>query len=379
MSKRPFYLGIDLGTTNSAAAVFDGERITVVRNAQGGLLTPSIVRLDGKGTATVGARAARFLDSDPRNTRSEFKRLMGTATALDFPAAKAGRLPEELAAEVLRSLRNDVKEQLGVLPEQAVISVPALFELPQSSATTKAAQLAGFTRVELIQEPIASALAAGWTASEGTGYWLVYDLGGGTFDASLLETRDGLLRVVGHDGDNFLGGRDFDWAIVDWAIGELNRQHGLNVSRAEPRYAAAMRKLKLAAEEAKIELTRAETTELFVSELLEHDGAPLDLQLTLGRAQLDLWSRGLRVFNESRARHNPDQFLDIDFADLRGDPMGTVERVYSALDTPMSDAARAGVLALDEESKTGARAPSHTYSLADYGLDADDVTRAFGD
>ncbi|GAB07837.1 hypothetical protein GOAMR_72_00770 [Gordonia amarae NBRC 15530] len=100
---------------------------------------------------------------------------------------------------------------------------------------------------------------------------------------------------------------------------------------------------------------------------------------TLGRAQLDLWSRGLRVFNESRARHNPDQFLDIDFADLRGDPMGTVERVYSALDTPMSDAARAGVLALDEESKTGARAPSHTYSLADYGLDADDVTRAFGD
>lgn len=100
---------------------------------------------------------------------------------------------------------------------------------------------------------------------------------------------------------------------------------------------------------------------------------------TLGRAQLDLWSRGLRVFNESRARHNPDQFLDIDFADLRGDPMGTVERVYSALGTPMSDAARAGVLALDEESRTGARAPGHTYSLADYGLDADDVTRAFGD
>ena len=287
MSKRPFYLGIDLGTTNSAAAVFDGERITVVRNAQGGLLTPSIVRLDGKGSATVGTRAARFLDSDARNTRSEFKRLMGTATALEFPAAKAARLPEELAAEVLRSLRSDVKEQLGVLPEQAVISVPALFELPQSSATTKAAQLAGFTRVELIQEPIASALAAGWTASEGTGHWLVYDLGGGTFDASLLETRDGLLRVVGHDGDNFLGGRDFDWAIVDWAIEELNRRHGLQVSRSEPRHAAAVRKLKLAAEEAKIELTRAETTELFVSELLEHDGAPLDLQLTLGRAQLE--------------------------------------------------------------------------------------------
>ena len=286
MSHRAFYIGIDLGTTNSAAAVFDGERITVVRNAQGGVLTPSIVRLDGKGQTTVGGRAAKFLDSDPRNTRSEFKRLMGTATAIDFPAAKSAKLPEELAAEVLRSLRNDVKEQFGFLPEQAVISVPALFELPQSAATTKAALLAGFRRVELIQEPIASALAAGWTASEGTGYWLVYDLGGGTFDASLLETRDGLLRVVGHDGDNFLGGRDFDWAIVDWAIAELQAAHGVTISRAEPRYAAAVRKLKLAAEEAKIELTRATTTDLFISELLEHDGAPLDLELTLSIEQL---------------------------------------------------------------------------------------------
>ena len=99
----------------------------------------------------------------------------------------------------------------------------------------------------------------------------------------------------------------------------------------------------------------------------------------VGQDQLELWSRGLREFSTARKRYDPAQFLDIDFADLRGDPMGTVERVYSALDTPMSDAARAGVLALDEESKTGARAPSHTYSLADYGLDADDVTRAFGD
>ncbi|MCB1294566.1 MAG: sulfotransferase, partial [Gordonia sp.] len=98
---------------------------------------------------------------------------------------------------------------------------------------------------------------------------------------------------------------------------------------------------------------------------------------TLGRSQLELWSRGLRVFTESRARHNPEQFLDVDFADLRRDPMGTVERVYAALGIPMSEAARSGVRTLDEESKTGARAPSHTYSLADYGLDADDVARAF--
>jgi len=287
MGQRTYYLGIDLGTTNSAAAVFDGERISVVRTTQGTLLTPSIVRYDSRGALTVGAKAAKFLESDPKNTRAEFKRLMGTATKLDFPAAKLARLPEELSAEVLRSLRNDVKDQYGFLPEQAVISVPALFELPQSAATTKAAQLAGFTKVELIQEPIASALAAGWTASEGTGFWLVYDLGGGTFDASLLETRDGMLRVVGHDGDNFLGGRDFDWAIVDWLLEEVSRNEGLKISRAEPKWASAIRKLKHAAEEAKIELTRSETADISVPEFIEHDGRTIEVSVTLDRSRLE--------------------------------------------------------------------------------------------
>jgi molecular chaperone DnaK len=287
MGQRTYYLGIDLGTTNSAAAVFDGERISVVRTTQGTLLTPSIIRYDSRGALTVGAKAAKFLDSDPKNTRAEFKRLMGTATKLDFPAAKLARLPEELSAEVLRSLRNDVKDQYGFLPEQAVISVPALFELPQSAATTKAAQLAGFTKVELIQEPIASALAAGWTASEGTGFWLVYDLGGGTFDASLLETRDGMLRVVGHDGDNFLGGRDFDWAIVDWLLEEISKQEGVKISRADAKWASAIRKLKHAAEEAKIELTRSDTADISVPEFIEHEGRTIDVSLTLDRSRLE--------------------------------------------------------------------------------------------
>src|SRR6185369_741646 len=140
---------------------------------------------------------------------------------IGFAAAKTQKRPEELAAEVLKCLRASVQDQLGFAPATAVISVPALFELPQSAATSEAARLAGFERVELIQEPVASALAAGWTAAESKGFWLVYDLGGGTFDVSLLESAEGLLRVVGHDGDNFLGGRDFDWAIVDWAVGEL--------------------------------------------------------------------------------------------------------------------------------------------------------------
>ena len=181
---------------------------------------------------------------------------MGTESKIKFPSTGESRRPEELAAEVLRSLRADMQDQLGVAPARAVISVPALFELPQSSATSEAARLAGFERVELLQEPIASALAAGWSDDEETGSWLVYDLGGGTFDVSLLETRDGLLRIVGHDGDNFLGGRDFDLSIVDWAISELAERHGISLSRANPDHAAAIGALKRVAEEARIVLSR---------------------------------------------------------------------------------------------------------------------------
>lgn len=156
----PLYAGFDLGTSNSAAAVFDGERTQVIRNAQGGTVTPSVVRIDRQGRVTVGQRARRLLDQDPDNTATEFKRLMGTGRDLPFPAAGVTRKPEELSAEILRALRGDVADQLGVAVERAVISVPALFELPQSAATSEAARLAGFERVELLQEPIASALAA---------------------------------------------------------------------------------------------------------------------------------------------------------------------------------------------------------------------------
>src|SRR5690242_8473938 len=120
MASRALHLGIDLGTTNSTAAVFDGEQVVLIRNAQGSSLTPSVVRIDARGTVTVGAKARRLLESDPENTRAEFKRLMGTAQRFEFPAACTSRLPEQLAAEVLRSLRSDVQEQLGFLPERAV-------------------------------------------------------------------------------------------------------------------------------------------------------------------------------------------------------------------------------------------------------------------
>jgi molecular chaperone DnaK len=280
----PLYVGIDLGTTSSTAAVFDGERVQVVRNAHGATVTPSVVRLDRQGRVTVGIRARRFLEHDPANTAAEFKRLMGTGQQIEFPAAGVRRRPEELSAEILRALRQDIADQLGVTIERAVISVPALFELPQSAATSEAARLAGFERVELLQEPIASALAAGWRAdAEGGGTWLVYDLGGGTFDASLLETRDGLLRVVGHDGDNFLGGRDFDWAITE----HLAEQLATPPRRSDPAHAAALRVLRLAAEDAKIELSRGERAHVALAQPLAIDGRDIDVELELDRATVE--------------------------------------------------------------------------------------------
>ena len=280
---RPLHLGIDLGTTNSTACAFDGTQVTLIRNAQGTSLTPSVVRIDSRGNVTVGAKARKMGDTDPDNVRGEFKRLMGTTQKISFPASKRELAPEQLSAEVLRSLRQDVTEQLGFAPMRAVISVPALFELPQNAATSEAARLAGFERVELIQEPIASALAAGWTAETSSGAWLVYDLGGGTFDASLLETRDGLLRVVGHDGDNFLGGRDFDHALVDWVLAEVSKQTGQPISRQDTRHAQGLRRLKTVVEDAKIELTRGVSSNVLLPNAFVVDGQTVDVDVTLER------------------------------------------------------------------------------------------------
>jgi molecular chaperone DnaK len=306
---RPLYLGVDLGTTNSAACVFDGEQVIPIRGSSGEALTPSVVRIDARGNVTVGSRAYRLLQKDPENTRGEFKRLMGSQHRYAFAAAKLEKSPEELAALVLSSLRADVEAQLGIRPERAVVAVPALFELPQIKATAEAARLAGFTRVETLQEPVASALASGWSADECRGQWLVYDLGGGTFDASLLEGQDGLLRVVGHDGDNFLGGRDFDLAIVDWWIRKLAETAGVAIERSNPDHARAVSKLKAQAEEAKIELSRAAGEILLTLESLEVDGKIIDfLEQPLTKEDLDsiaapLIDRSIRVCERLLAAH----------------------------------------------------------------------------
>jgi molecular chaperone DnaK len=361
----PLYVGIDLGTTNSSAAAFDGQDLVVIRNAAGSTTTPSVVRLSAKGAITVGEKARRFLDSDPDNTRGGFKRLMGTDTTLSFSAAGRSLRPEELSAEILKAIAHDVTVQLGVRPRRAVVTVPALFELPQTRATSEAARLAGFEQVEVLQEPVASALAAGFKAgSDGT--WLVYDLGGGTFDASLLQGQDGLLRVVGHDGDNFLGGRDFDAAIVSWAI-ELLAADDVVVDPKDPAHQPFLRRLAALAEEAKIELCRQNEVVLTAGVPLRLGDRDVDVELTLSRAVLErliapLVERSLEVCRRLLDAHGVDRAA-IDRVVLVGGPtaMPLVRRLV---------AERIGALAAEALDPMTLVAQGAALAAAHSGLDA---------
>ena len=206
---------------------------------------------------------------------------MGTGERLSFEAAGAALLPEELSAAVIASLLADVRDAAGFEPRAAVISTPALFELPQNHATARAGRLAGLEEVVLIQEPIASAIAAGWRADhEGT--WLVFDLGGGTLDVSLLETAEGRLRVLDHSGDNFLGGKDIDGALCEWAAAALARRDGFEIDRATARGRRTLARLRVACEQAKIELSRAERATI----VADGDGGG-GSELEISRDQLD--------------------------------------------------------------------------------------------
>jgi molecular chaperone DnaK len=282
------FIGIDLGTTNSTLAVFDGDAVSIVPNALGENLTPSVVRMVAGSAMAIGRKAARFLESDPTNTRAEFKRLMGTAELQRFEAAGKTLLPEELSAHVLGSLLADAHDVLGFSPRTAVISTPALFELPQNHATMRAGKLAGLEEVILIQEPIASAIAAGWHADH-LGTWLVFDLGGGTLDVSLLETKDGRLRVIDHSGDNFLGGKDIDKVLMDWAATELLQRFDLpQLDRMNPKGRRMLAKLKTACEQAKIELSRTESASITVLDLGEDArGNQIDMDIPIHRAQFE--------------------------------------------------------------------------------------------
>lgn len=273
MSRITVDFGIDLGTTNSAIGVLKGTEVEIIRNNEGFEYTPSAVFIDKNGGLIVGRRAKERLEIDPDNAKAEFKTKMGTDAQEMFKRTKRYLRPEELSAEVLKSLKADVKQRTGEDVEAAVITVPAAFELPQCKATNEAAHLAGITFSPLVQEPVAAAMAYGFQSESDRVFWLVYDLGGGTFDAAVIRMHQGMIQVVNHGGDNQLGGKHIDWAIVEkLLIPAANKEFRLtDFRRGNPRWAKAIAKLKLAAEQAKIRASRDDSADILIESLCQDD------------------------------------------------------------------------------------------------------------
>lgn len=258
MARNTIDFGIDLGTTNSSIAVLEGTRTEVIPNQDGASITPSAVWFDRRGTQFVGQHAKANGMDDEENLASEFKLRMGQKWQKTFARTGRQMLPEELSAEVLKSLRLDVQANRGEEIDSAVITVPAAFELPQCDATRRAAAAAGFKTFPLLQEPVAAALAYGFQSAANKVFWLVYDFGGGTFDAAVVQVRDGIIQVVNHAGDNFLGGKNIDWDIVEkLLIPRLAAEHPLaGFARNSTKWRSAVAKLKWHAELAKIKISR---------------------------------------------------------------------------------------------------------------------------
>jgi len=278
------FFGIDLGTSNSAIACFDGSDLSVIPNSRGETNTPSVLRFT-EHSVVVGAKAQNFLFKDPLHTHKEFKRLMGTQVKTTLDQFGQQYTAEQLSSEILKALRQDAIKFKDCTPEHVVITVPALFELPQSNATAEAGRLAGFKKVELLPEPVASALAAGWSEQDNAQAWLVFDLGGGTFDVSLVESRDGLLRVVGHDGDNFLGGRDIDRILVEWVLNQLRDIHSVDINPDQPTHNQVLRHIYQEVEKAKIRLSSQERTSIELE--FEWDDDSFEADLIITRPQVD--------------------------------------------------------------------------------------------
>jgi molecular chaperone DnaK len=289
--------GIDLGTTNSTVALLVGTTPEVIPNKDGSLLTPSALWFDKRGKMYVGREArARHID-DEDNAAVEFKLRMGQQWQKAFQRNGRKMLPEEMSAEVLKSLKTDVHMSKGEDLKAAVVTVPAAFELPQCEATRRAAELAGFVLSPLLQEPVAAALAYGFQSAANKVFWLVYDFGGGTFDAAVIQVRDGVIQVVNHAGDNYLGGKNIDWDIVEkLLIPKLTGERRLaGFTRNNPRWRAAIAKLKYHAEEAKIQVSRTQQpAEIWIEGLCQDDqGESIDfayeLQPTEMQRIIDPW------------------------------------------------------------------------------------------
>lgn len=265
--------GIDLGTTNSTIAKLNGIDAEVFKNNEGFEFTPSAIWMDTKERLHVGRRAKDRLEDDTENAFSEFKLQMGSNTKYTFERNGKSYNPEELSSLVLKSLKNDVKRQSGEEVDSIVITVPAAFELPQTNATNKAAEMAGFTNHPLLQEPIAAAMAYGFQSESNNKFWLVYDFGGGTFDAAVVQIKDGQIEVVNHGGDNGLGGKNLDWEIVNkLLVPAVVKELKLSkFTRDNKEYRGTFAKLKAEAEKAKIRLSMEDSVEIIIDNLYKND------------------------------------------------------------------------------------------------------------
>ncbi len=280
MSRQTIDFGIDLGTTNSAIAMMDGVEPLIIKNNQGQDITPSAIGYTKTGVLRLGEAARRLQLGSPQDAYTEFKRRMGSDQLYNFRSTGKKLRPEDLSAEVLKTLKGDVEQSRGEIVQAAVITVPAAFELHQCDATRRAAEMAGFTTSPLVQEPVAAALAYGFQKDEEKAYWLVYDFGGGTFDAALIRAEEGIINVVAHEGDNFLGGSDIDWAILqELLLPKLIKQHDLpDFRRGNARWDMAILKLKSAIEKAKIEASRSSRAPLIECTFEDASGDEVDVE-----------------------------------------------------------------------------------------------------
>ncbi|MGN0975576.1 MAG: molecular chaperone DnaK [Gemmiger sp.] len=273
-------IGIDLGTTNSCVAVIEGGRPVVIPNAEGARTTPSVVAFTKNGDCLVGEPAKRQAVTNAQRTISSVKRLMGSDERIAIDGKKWS--PQEISALILRKLKTDAEAYLGETVSEAVITVPAYFNDAQRQATKDAGRIAGLEVRRIINEPTAAALAYGLDNGRAQKV-MVYDLGGGTFDVSLIQIGDGIVQVLATCGDNHLGGDDFDARIADWLVRDFKAKEHVDLSR-DP---VAMQRVREEAEKAKKELSAARQVDINLPFVAVGPGGPVHLQATLTRAQFD--------------------------------------------------------------------------------------------
>lgn len=273
-------IGIDLGTTNSCVAVYEGGERVIIPNAQGGRTTPSVVAFTKDGERLIGETAKRQAAVNPDRTISSIKRDMGTERRISIDGKQYS--PQEISAMILRQLKSDAETYLGEPVTEAVITVPAYFTDAQRQATKDAGTIAGLHVQRIINEPTSAALAYGIDKEQAQKI-LVYDLGGGTFDVSVLDINDGVIEVLATAGNNRLGGDDFDKCVCEYILSEFKKAEGIDLSRDS----AAMQRVREAAEKAKKELSSALSAEIMLPYIAVKRGEPKHLQMTLTRAKFN--------------------------------------------------------------------------------------------